>query len=121
MKNLSIVLLSLSLSACAGLSNEFSCDKTATGSCISVSEANQQAKKASNGQLTFVNRMQGTKGEIERTKDLPVTASLWQPKRTTEQINRLWIASYVDEKDNLHDEQVIYFSSAPSAWSGVQR
>lgn len=119
MKNLSIALLSLSLSACSGLSNEFSCDKTATGSCLSVSEANRQAKQASNGQLTLLRPVKH--GGIETTKDFPVTASLWQPKRTTEQINRLWIAPYIDEKDNLHDEQVIYFSSASSAWSGVQR
>lgn len=108
------------LTACSGLSNDFACDKTANGSCISVSEANQKAKKGTINQEKSVrvnSEMNSSASQLNNPKE---SLSYRQPKRTSEKIHRIWIAPYIDADDHFHKEQVIYFSSTPSQWSGAQ-
>ena len=42
------------------------------------------------------------------------------PDRTTEKVYKIWIAPYVDDKDNFHREQSIFFTSEPTRWAGFE-
>lgn len=109
MKRLFIVVFMFLLTGCAGLNSDFSCNETAQGSCITVSEANTQA--ASN-----------IKGNKNIKLSDPNLVSLMDDKneslRTKELVYKIYVNQYVDDKDYLHKEQTIYFTIMDPSWKG---
>lgn len=123
MKRLLIIITIFFLTGCAGLETDFSCTATATGSCQTVTEANQIGKEKTKS-VKLMN-----KGE-NKTKSISTSTSVSQsaqhyvgygiPNRTVENVHKIWIAPYVDDKDNYHKEQNIYFTNEPSKWVGFE-
>lgn len=112
-------VVSFLLIGCAGIESDFSCKATATGSCQTMTDANKLSQqKTSNVKL--INSQKENKKDIK--KDLTLIDIIGEsiPDRTTEKVYKIWIAPYVDDKDNFHREQSIFFTSEPTRWAGFE-
>ena len=114
-KKIFCFIVSFLLIGCAGIESDFSCKATATGSCQTMTDANKLSKqKTSNVKLINLQK--------ENKKDITIIDIIGEatPNRTTEKVYKIWIAPYVDDKDNFHREQSIFFTSEPSRWAGFE-
>lgn len=112
-----LTVIIITLNGCAGIDTEFSCKSTATGSCQTVSEANRFAKQKSIN-VKLINSKQLS---LDKNIELLEITQDGVPARTTEKIHKIWIAPYVDDKDNFHKEQSIFFTSEPTQWKGYDK
>jgi hypothetical protein len=102
------------LTGCAGVETEFSCKATALGLCQTVSEANKLGKQKTRN-IKLINTKQSS---LERVVKLSGSGQIGIPDRTSETVYKIWIAPYVDDKDNFHKEQNIFFTNEPTKWKG---
>lgn len=116
MKKSLIIFITIITTGCAGLETEFSCQSTTKGTCQTVSEANRQGKqKIKNFQL-----INSKKSSDESNLHMIKQNGMNTPSRTTESIYKIWIAPYVDDKDNFHSEQNIFFINEQTKWKGIE-
>lgn len=111
------IVIAITLNGCAGIETEFSCTATATGSCQTVSEANKLGRNQSKKVKLINSKQLSLDNDIESLENKQNGI----PDRTTEKIYKIWIAPYVDDKDNLHKEQIIFFTSEPTQWKGYYK
>ncbi|MFQ1018106.1 TraV family lipoprotein [Gilliamella sp. BG7] len=102
------------LSGCAGVETEFSCKATTSGSCQTVSEANKLGKQ----KTTSVKLMNSKQLSLGSDVKLSKSKQIGIPDRTSETVYKIWIAPYVDDKNNFHKEQNIFFTNEPTKWKG---
>lgn len=113
MKVILILIVGFILSGCAGLNSDFSCNETATGSCITVEQANEKAKNKlfTPKNVNIIKYENLDINKISNNKDIPL--------RTKEQLSKVWIAPYVDSNDNYNEERIIFFKVVDSDWIGA--
>lgn len=112
-------VVSFLLIGCAGVGSDFSCNATATGSCQTMTEANKISKQK-NSNIKLISSQQEPKKDVKTVLTLIDIIGEATPNRTTEKVYKIWIAPYVDDKDNFHREQTIFFTSEPTRWVGFE-
>lgn len=136
---LKIGVLPLVLTGCGsitGLENaqsDFACSVEMPAQCASMTQVHEGLSRADKRKATFSNGEEESKpkrasNEItERIvltmdkdgglKEKEHTVSSMQPRRQREEILTVWIAPFVDEADDLHDEQRIHVTVKAASWS----
>ncbi len=133
---LKISVLPLVLTGCGsitGLENaqsDFACSVEMPAQCASMTQVHEGLSRTDKHNVAFSKsdgeKPQRTSGEItERIvltmdkegglKEKPV--SPMQPRRQREEILTVWIAPFVDEAGDLHDEQRIHVTVKAASWS----
>lgn len=116
-KKIFCFILTFLLIGCTGLESDFSCKATTNGSCMTMSEANNLGKqKTSNVKLISSQDVKTS----EKNQSMSSASVMGVPDRTTEKVYKIWIAPYVDDKDNFHREQNIFFTTGPTQWKGFE-
>lgn len=135
---LKIVVLPLVLTGCGsitGLENaqsDFACSVEMPAQCASMTQVHEGLSRTDKRNAAFSKNDGGkpkrTFGEITerivltmdkegsfKEKERPV--SPMQPRRQREEILTVWIAPFVDETGDLHDEQRIHVTVKAASWS----
>lgn len=133
---LKIGVLPLVLTGCGsitGLENaqsDFACSVEMPAQCASMTQVHEGLSRTSKRNVIFSKsdgeKPKRTSGEItERIvlnldkegglKEKPI--SPMQPRRQREEILTVWIAPFVDEAGDLHDEQRIHVTVKAASWS----
>jgi hypothetical protein len=107
------------LTGCAGMNGRFGCDSTAGRSCLPVSQVNA---RASAGYFNYEEssghkRSWATSNSIGGAVDTP-SLYISRPIRTSEHIQRIWIAPYQDLSNNYHGPSTIYAVFEKPHWVG---
>ena len=119
LKKISLIILLGSLAGCAGTNSQFGCHATAGRGCMPVSVVNARANA---GYYTEV----GPDGKEEslsvnhRSAYLSDKTAFYlgEPIRTSEKIQRIWLAPYQDVSNNYHEQSVIYAVLDKPHWAG---
>ena len=115
-----MIVLLATLAGCAGMNGRFGCNARAGRSCTPVSQVNARANsgyytyEASWGrQISLPTRNKSTQGSKNQVFPYP-----GQPIRTSERIQRIWIAPYQDLSSNYHDPSTVYAVLEKPHWTG---
>lgn len=135
---LKISVLPLVLTGCGsitGLENaqsDFACSVEMPAHCASMTQVHEGLSRTNKRNVTFSKsdgeKPMRTSGEItERIvlimdkdgdlKEKEHSVSPMQPRRQREEILTVWIAPFVDEAGDLHDEQRIHVTVKAASWS----
>ena len=124
MKNTSLVLAGLFLTACSTASESFDTEATKGVGAKSISEVNRMIDR---GDIPGVKREEG---DTKAISPLVSTAPLPSPSltpivlsdntvihRQAEQVMRIWIAPFQDQQGNFYEASVVHTVQRPSFWS----
>jgi len=109
----------MALTGCAGMNGRFGCDVTAGRSCMPVSQVNDRANagyysdKGSGGKQVSWSGNHST----QETSAMP-SPNQAEPIRTSERVQRIWIAPYEDLSNNYHDPSTVYVVLEKPHWVG---
>ena len=109
-----------SMAGCAGMNGSFGCNVKAGRSCTPVSEVNA---RASSGYYTYESSSgRQVKVSTKSISGLGIKGrgSMYpgQPIRTSERIQRIWIAPYQDLSSNYHEPSTVYAVLEKPHWAG---
>jgi conjugal transfer pilus assembly protein TraV len=108
------------LGGCATQSSSFGCDKVAGDGlgCASVMQTYDVTNHQAGGEVSQ-DKVNAPKLDT-KSKRYSVNAPLpGDPVRFGEQIQRIWIAPFVDQEGIYHEPSYIYMVLTPSHWIGV--
>ncbi len=125
MKPYLLIIAVTALSGCsAGMNNDFSCSGIdgITG-CVSLDDVNTMVDNGqfrTNQQGAVIKTTKPTKQTVSSVNmpiaGLPLGRSL-RPKRHHEDIRKITVLPYVDDKGNYHEQSVIYTVIQPTGWT----
>jgi conjugal transfer pilus assembly protein TraV len=122
----------LLLSGCAGTQSDFTCHATSSDTCMTMEEANQRARQKTKESSVKrdavslpapVNPVISTVNTVPMSSDVSMTSKTTllpsvfnDPVRLSEMTAQIWIAPWVDDKDNYHAQSRIAFVVKPGEW-----
>jgi type IV conjugative transfer system lipoprotein TraV len=118
------VIVSANLVGCAGMKGSFGCDKTANGSCTPVSQVQAKADSGYYAHLSSGGdhpETVSTEYSYENTTTSGLSSlepSTGAPVRSSERVQRIWIAPYQDKSNSYHGSSAVYSVLEHSHWVG---
>ena len=100
-----------SLSGLSNAESDFACSPDLTPNCQSLSATHAKIER----QTDVPPRIVTTEGApVDR---LAVETPLVSPKRAPEKILRIWMAPYIDEEGDLHDQHFLFTTVYRARWA----